>query len=423
MLKKLPAAKVQLKAWSDLQAFRAERYEEAAETRRAEFERQSSLLEVQAALETLRSVRGAVSQAIRAKAGEDGVRLLDERAPQPDEISALDEGPPTLDRVWGYEGSKRWVQALEEGAWGATTRGGARRPSHGDLLRLVFPDAQAEYEKAKGLKQDLVRADRFMFSDAEWKSRMNEAAKAMPKWTEDHDLYWFVGQNSRLLKRLHKDLAPNKRLMALSRNTAKSLKTQADKEIRKLDLSEKRERKREDRLQSHHYWAAYELVLDERRAYEVFSAVCFEEYEMEQRDHPLMLGSFDSQAFWWYQDNIYVTEEDLEPDDVQALINEKENKKRSKLNKARDLQAMREEDDDVKPAKSGKGGKKTRKSIPEDVRHAVWRRDEGKCVDCDSQQELEFDHIIPLAMGGSNTERNLQLLCADCNRRKGATLG
>lgn len=53
---------------------------------------------------------------------------------------------------------------------------------------------------------------------------------------------------------------------------------------------------------------------------------------------------------------------------------------------------------------------------------AVWQRDGGRCVDCASQQDLEYDHVIPLAMGGSNTDRN-QLLCEVCNRRKGASLG
>ena len=33
--------------------------------------------------------------------------------------------------------------------------------------------------------------------------------------------------------------------------------------------------------------------------------------------------------------------------------------------------------------------------IPEDVRDAVWRRDEGKCTKCGSNENLEFDHIIP----------------------------
>ncbi|MBX3387541.1 MAG: HNH endonuclease [Phycisphaeraceae bacterium] len=52
----------------------------------------------------------------------------------------------------------------------------------------------------------------------------------------------------------------------------------------------------------------------------------------------------------------------------------------------------------------------------------MWRRDEGRCVRCGSNANLEFDHIIPIAMGGSSTARNLQLLCEPCNRSKGSNL-
>ena len=63
-----------------------------------------------------------------------------------------------------------------------------------------------------------------------------------------------------------------------------------------------------------------------------------------------------------------------------------------------------------------------RERIPESVRLFVWQRDEGKCVNCGSQYKLEFDHIIPVADGGSSTERNIQLLCDSCNRRKGRSV-
>jgi len=61
---------------------------------------------------------------------------------------------------------------------------------------------------------------------------------------------------------------------------------------------------------------------------------------------------------------------------------------------------------------------KSREPIPEDVRFAVWRRDQSKCVKCGSKENLEFDHIIPVSKGGSNTERNIQILCEKCNREK-----
>ncbi len=64
----------------------------------------------------------------------------------------------------------------------------------------------------------------------------------------------------------------------------------------------------------------------------------------------------------------------------------------------------------------------TREPIPEDVRHEVWRRDQGKCVRCGGVERLEFDHIVPVARGGSNTTRNVQLLCEMCNREKGARI-
>ena len=41
---------------------------------------------------------------------------------------------------------------------------------------------------------------------------------------------------------------------------------------------------------------------------------------------------------------------------------------------------------------------------------------------CGATFELQFDHIIPVSMGGSSTVENIELLCADCNRLKGATL-
>lgn len=61
---------------------------------------------------------------------------------------------------------------------------------------------------------------------------------------------------------------------------------------------------------------------------------------------------------------------------------------------------------------------KRRKPIPESVKHEVWRRDNGKCVQCGSNENIEFDHIIPFSKGGADTARNLQLLCQSCNRKK-----
>jgi 5-methylcytosine-specific restriction endonuclease McrA len=57
------------------------------------------------------------------------------------------------------------------------------------------------------------------------------------------------------------------------------------------------------------------------------------------------------------------------------------------------------------------------------VQDSVWRRDQGKCVRCGSQEKLEFDRIIPFSKGGSNTYRNVQLLCKSCNKLKSNKIG
>jgi hypothetical protein len=64
-----------------------------------------------------------------------------------------------------------------------------------------------------------------------------------------------------------------------------------------------------------------------------------------------------------------------------------------------------------------------REPIPQDVLDKVWNRDGGKCVKCGSQEKIEFDHIIPFSKGGSNTYRNLQILCEKCNRGKSNNIG
>lgn len=64
-----------------------------------------------------------------------------------------------------------------------------------------------------------------------------------------------------------------------------------------------------------------------------------------------------------------------------------------------------------------------REFIPQDVMDKVWNRDGGKCARCESQENLEFDHIIPFSKGGATSYRNLQLLCKKCNIEKSNNIG
>jgi HNH endonuclease len=125
------------------------------------------------------------------------------------------------------------------------------------------------------------------------------------------------------------------------------------------------------------------------------------------------IGEFDGERFFAYGEAVYQTSEQLTAEDVTALLVEEQRRKRRRLERAHAVAAMERSIDE----------RARRQPIPQEVRMLVWQRDGGRCVECGSAESLEFDHIIPLAMGGSNTDRNLQLLCADCNRRKGPTLG
>lgn len=113
---------------------------------------------------------------------------------------------------------------------------------------------------------------------------------------------------------------------------------------------------------------------------------------------------------WMYQHECFVEDEGHTADGVKVLIDDLRLREQRKLERAR-----------VRVSSAGTSGA-VRTAIPDDVKVLVWQRDAGRCVRCQRGENLEFDHIIPLTRGGSNTFRNLQLLCDDCNRAKGGNL-
>ncbi len=61
--------------------------------------------------------------------------------------------------------------------------------------------------------------------------------------------------------------------------------------------------------------------------------------------------------------------------------------------------------------------------IPSEVKKEVWKRDDGKCVLCDSRENLHFDHDLPFSRGGTSlTAKNVRLLCLKHNLEKSAKI-
>ena len=59
--------------------------------------------------------------------------------------------------------------------------------------------------------------------------------------------------------------------------------------------------------------------------------------------------------------------------------------------------------------------------IPRYIMLRVVRRDNSQCQMCGKallDNEIEFDHLIPISKGGSSEEHNLRVSCFDCNRNK-----
>lgn len=64
-----------------------------------------------------------------------------------------------------------------------------------------------------------------------------------------------------------------------------------------------------------------------------------------------------------------------------------------------------------------------RGKVTNKLRFAIYKRDGYRCRYCGRRtDDLEIDHIIPIAKGGKSTYNNLQTLCHRCNIRKGTSI-
>jgi hypothetical protein len=134
-------------------------------------------------------------------------------------------------------------------------------------------------------------------------------------------------------------------------------------------------------------------------------------YLSKSNSVPQKAGAVGNLDYWVFEEKWYSSGKDLTPDEVKALLKASATRQKQTLDRAKSLAS----------AKIGDSQNK-RGQVPADLRLLIWAKYEGSCANCGATSELQFDHIIPVVMGGATSEENLQILCASCNRTKGASL-
>lgn len=159
----------------------------------------------------------------------------------------------------------------------------------------------------------------------------------------------------------------------------------------------------------------YKILLEVgRRSYLSDRRVSVPEFRAmatQSESEPVDYLTAGERTYWRYAGRWYTDNEGLSQEDVHALLVSRALRREDTVNRARSIAATQR-----LPAPA------QRRGIPDDVKLLVMQRDGGACRECGSTAELQFDHVIPVSLGGGSTEDNLQILCGPCNRRKGASV-
>ena len=150
-----------------------------------------------------------------------------------------------------------------------------------------------------------------------------------------------------------------------------------------------------------------------RNTYTVARKLSREEFAArlnQSRDYAVSFGRVGERTYWLFQNRWFSDNENLTAAEVHAVLVTRDQRNQQRINRAQSMVAA------SSPTPSRRG------AIPDDVKQYVWTRDHARCAGCNTTTELQFDHIIPVAYGGSSAAENLQILCGPCNRAKGASV-
>jgi len=141
---------------------------------------------------------------------------------------------------------------------------------------------------------------------------------------------------------------------------------------------------------------------------------CLPDLAQQQLHEPVLIATTAARRYWWYRNQFSWENQGLAARDVQALLHERERRRTRQLEHAHTMLRVEQG--------QGAAPQRQRQPIPRELRQAVFARDGGRCVDCGSNFDIQYDHVIPWSMGGADSYENLQLLCGRCNQAKGASL-
>jgi 5-methylcytosine-specific restriction endonuclease McrA len=110
--------------------------------------------------------------------------------------------------------------------------------------------------------------------------------------------------------------------------------------------------------------------------------------QQAQASKPVLLCQDGRRNLWPYLDGFWWDDDDLDAEDIKALVLQRKRQKEQKLRSARSL--MRAEEN----------GRPTRTPVSTELRRAVFERDGGRCVECGSNFDIQYDHIGLEVAGG-----------------------
>jgi hypothetical protein len=132
--------------------------------------------------------------------------------------------------------------------------------------------------------------------------------------------------------------------------------------------------------------------------------------QADKHAEPVAVATSGSRTWWAVGDAFFWENAGYKPQDVLALVRDRERRHERELDRAHMLMG----------AEAAREHKRERPNKA--MRQEVFARDGGACVECGSTFDIQYDHIIPIALGGSNSVGNLQILCGECNRAKSASI-